>query len=144
MSLALTTMLSKLTWQFGLLKHELVLPYIFEKNKTSFCKKLGFSSQGHTILPDDHHDLVTESYPSYGVPSMTTGKLSGAGRSSSCIHAAQKTPWSLPPLTFPEHPQGTCSCILPLWALSARPPATSSAIRDHNRLWWIEGDVEKT
>lgn len=38
MSLAQTTMLSKLTWQFGLLQHELILRYIFEKNKTSFIK----------------------------------------------------------------------------------------------------------
>lgn len=38
MSLAQTTMLSKLTWQPGLLQHELILTYIFEKNKTSFIK----------------------------------------------------------------------------------------------------------
>lgn len=54
------------------------------------CRKLGFSSQGHTILPHDHHDLGTEGAPSYGALSNTTRKPSGAGKSSSCIHTAQK------------------------------------------------------
>lgn len=75
---------------------------------------------------------------------MITGKPSGAGKNSSCTHTAQKNPWSPPPLTFAEQLQGTCSCTLPQWALSPHSPATGSSMRDHNRLWWIEDDIEKT
>lgn len=33
-----STMLFKLTWQFGLLQHELILTHILEKNSNSFIK----------------------------------------------------------------------------------------------------------
>lgn len=51
-------------------------------------RKLGFSSQGHTILPDDDHDLVMEGDLSYGAPSMTTGSLQEQGRilAASTLH----------------------------------------------------------
>lgn len=118
MSLAQTTMLPKLTWQFGLLQHELILTYIFEKNKTSLMKaeNAGNWDSAATVTlfcQMTIKDLITEGDPSYGTLSLTTGKPSGAGKSSSCIHTAQKTPWSLPPLTFPEHVQGTSSYTLP-------------------------------
>lgn len=87
-------------------------------HQSTECRKLGFSSQGHTTQTDDHHHLVMEGDPSYGAPPMTTGKPSGAGKNSRCNHTAQKTPWSPSPLTFPEHRQGTCSCTLPQWALN--------------------------
>lgn len=86
------------------------------------CRKMGFSSQGHTILPDDNHDLVMEGDLSYGAPSRTTGKPSGVGKRFSCIPIAQKNPM----VTSTTHLSRTSAKHLQLHPAPVGPQSTPS------------------
>lgn len=81
-SLALTTMLSKLTRQFRLLQHELILTYIFQKNKTSLLRaeneRNWDSAAMLAFCQMTIKDFISKGDPRYGAPSPTTGKPSGS------------------------------------------------------------------
>ena len=80
---ALTTMLSKLTWQFGLLQHELILTSIFQKNKTSLLKAENAGNWHSAAMlalfcQMTIKDFISKGDPSYSAPSPTTRKPSGS------------------------------------------------------------------